>query len=55
MSKRAQWTIEIGAWFFILCLFISAIFDPTIRVLHTLQALIYLAVILLTRRRSAWG
>jgi hypothetical protein len=30
-------------------------FDPSVRVLHPLQALIYVAVIYLTRRNSAWG
>ena len=50
-----DWLIGFGAGFFILALLVSAIFDPTIRVLHTLQALIYVAVIVLTRRRSAWG
>jgi hypothetical protein len=44
-----------GAGFFIVALWVSAIFDPTIRLLHVLQALIYVAVILLARRRSAWG
>jgi hypothetical protein len=47
--------IAVGAGFFIFALFLSAVFDPRIRVLHTLQALIYVAVIVLTRRRSAWG
>lgn len=44
-----------GAGFFTLALALSAIFDPSIRVLHTLQALIYLAVIWLVRRSSSWG
>lgn len=47
--------IQAGAGFFIFALVVSAIFDPTIRVLHTLQALIYVAVIVLARRGSAWG
>ena len=60
MGKRStprwiRWPLEIGAWFFIFCLVLSAVFDPTIRVLHALQALIYLAVIFLARRNSAWG
>lgn len=50
-----QWSIDLGAGFFLLALFLSAVFDPRIRVLHTLQALIYVAVIVLTRRQSAWG
>jgi hypothetical protein len=48
-------SILIGAGFFILALVLSAVFDPTIRVLHALQALIYIAVIVLTRKQSAWG
>lgn len=47
--------ILFGAGFFILALVLSAVFDPRIRVLHALQALIYVAVIVLTRRNSAWG
>jgi hypothetical protein len=47
--------IATGAGFFIFALILSAVFDPRIRVLHALQALIYIAVIVLTRRNSAWG
>ena len=47
--------ILVGAGFFIFALLLSAVFDPRIRLLHVLQALIYLAVIVLTRRNSAWG
>jgi hypothetical protein len=59
-STRAEpawirWSITLGAAFFIVALFVSAVFDPKIRVLHSLQALIYFAVIALTRRNSAWG
>ena len=48
-------SILAGAGFFIFALFLSAVFDPTIRILHALQALMYIAVIVLTRRNSAWG
>jgi hypothetical protein len=48
-------SILLGAGFFIFALFLSAVFDRTIRVLHALQALIYVAVILLTRRSNSWG
>ena len=48
-------SILVGAGFFIFALFLSAVYEPKIRVLHTLQALIYFAVIVLTRRNSAWG
>jgi len=47
--------VLLGAGSFLFALFLSAVFDPRIRLLHTLQALIYIAVILLTRRTSAWG
>jgi hypothetical protein len=45
----------VGAGFFICALFVSAVFDPKIRLLHFLQTLIYVAIILLTRRKSPWG
>jgi hypothetical protein len=48
-------SVLIGAGFFIAALILSAVFDPSIRVLHALQALIYVAVIILVRRGSAWG
>jgi hypothetical protein len=48
-------SILAGAGFFIFALFLSAVFDPKIRLLHALQALIYVTVIWLTRRNSAWG
>lgn len=44
-----------GRELFILALLLSALFDPRIRILHTLQALIYIAVIVLTRRNMSWG
>jgi hypothetical protein len=61
MSKSATnpaWinvAILVGAGFFIFALILSAVFDPKIRVLHALQALIYIAVIVLTRKNNAWG
>jgi hypothetical protein len=45
----------MGSGFFMFALLISAVFEPSIRLLHALQALIYVAVIVLTRRNSAWG
>ena len=48
-------SIFVGAGLFILALVVSAVFDPSIRILHALQALIYVAVIILTRRGSCWG
>lgn len=60
MSKgnRPSWirnSIVIGAGFFIFALFLSAVFDPKIRVLHVLQAIPYVTVIVMTRRNSAWA
>ena len=46
------WT---GAALFAFALIISAVFEPSIRVLHTLQTLIYVAVVVLARRNNAWG
>jgi antibiotic biosynthesis monooxygenase (ABM) superfamily enzyme len=54
MSKPAAkpgWieaSMLVGAGFFIFALILSAVFDPSIRVLPALQALIYVAVIILT-------
>lgn len=50
-----DWLIFASSVLFILVLALSAFYDPSIRVLHLFQALIYVAVILLTRRGSAWG
>ena len=57
-SYQPRWIrafILIGAGFFIFALIVSAVFDPTIRLLHALQALIYATVIVFTRRNSAWA
>src|SRR5688572_18961303 len=57
-AKNPAWinlSILAGAGSFIFALVLSSVFDPRIRVLHTLQALIYIVVIVLTRRNSAWG
>jgi hypothetical protein len=48
-------SIAVASGFFILALFISAFFEPSLRLLHAFQALIYLAMIVLTRRNSPWG
>ena len=48
-------SVLVGAGLFIFALFLSAVFDHRIRLLHVLQALIYIAVIVLTRKTSAWG
>jgi hypothetical protein len=57
-AAGAKWinaTIFVGSAIFIFALAVSAFFAPEWRVLHVLQALIYVAVIVLTRRTSAWG
>ncbi|WP_114206329.1 hypothetical protein [Acidisarcina polymorpha] len=53
--RSAQAWIVVGAGLFLLALLVSAVLDPELRVLHSLQALIYVAVIVLARRDSAWG
>ena len=54
-SRWLRWSIVVGAGLSIFALFLSAVFEPSIRVLHALQALIYVAVVMLTRRNSPWG
>jgi len=58
-SAQNPWWINtsilVGAGCFIFALILSAVFDARIRVLHVLQALIYVVVIVLTRKSSAWG
>jgi len=56
--EGARWpliAIQAGAGLFIVALAVSALVDPSVWLLHTLQALIYVAVIVLARRESAWG
>jgi hypothetical protein len=55
---RPRWirvSIPIGVGVFIVALTLSAVLVPQLRLLHFLQALIYVAVIVLTRRNSPWG
>src|SRR5271155_1270422 len=54
-SRWIRVSIPIGAGLFILALALSAALIPQLRLLHLLQALIYVAVIALTRRNSPWG
>jgi hypothetical protein len=52
------WTrlsIPIGVALFLFALAVSAFFVPQLRLLHVLQAMIYVAVLVLTRRNSPWG
>ena len=48
-------TIAIGSAMFVFGLTIAAVFAPEWRVLHVLQALIYVTVVATARRKSAWG
>jgi hypothetical protein len=54
-SRWVHASISVGVGLFILALTLSAVYIPQLRVLHVFQALIYVAVIVLTRRNSAWG
>ena len=57
-ENRSRWirvSIAIGAWLFILALAVSAAVVPQLRVLHVFQALIYVAVLVLTCRNRPWG
>ena len=53
--RPTQVWIYVGAALFLLALLLSAILVTDLRILHSLQALIYVAVIVLVRRNSAWG
>lgn len=57
-ATNAPWIdtcILIGSGLFVFALGVAAAFVPNLRVLHVLQALVYVAVVILTRRQSAWG
>ena len=54
-DPRINTTIAIGSSMFVLGLIISAVFVPELRVLHFLQALIYVAVVALVWLKSAMG
>jgi hypothetical protein len=47
--------IYTGAALFLLALLLSAVLVADLRILHSFQALIYVAVVVLARRNSAWG
>jgi hypothetical protein len=53
-SSTRVW-IPIGAGFSLFALAGSAVIIPQLRLLHFLQALIYVAVMILARRDSPWG
>jgi len=54
----ARWihmSIVFGAGLFILALAVSAALIPQLRFLHLFQAIIYVAIIVLSQRNSPWG
>lgn len=53
-SSTRVW-IPVGAVLFVIALIVSALVVPELRPLHFLQALIYVAVVILARRNSVWG
>jgi hypothetical protein len=55
VSRWVHVSILLGAGLYILALALSAVVVPQLRLLHVFQALIYVAVVELTRRNSAWG
>ena len=54
-TLRLEWLIIGSCAVFIFILVLSAVYDPSIRVLHAFQALIYVAIVILALRRNAWG
>lgn len=54
-SAWARIWVPVGAGVFVLALIVSAAVVPQLRLLHFFQALIYVALVLLARRGSAWG
>lgn len=54
-SSWPQRLIQIGAVMFIAALIASTSFDPSIWILHTLQALIYIAIMVLVQRKNTLG
>lgn len=54
-SRWIRVSIALGVGLFLLALMLSAVYVPQLRLLHLFQALIYVAVIVLTGRNSPWG
>lgn len=54
-SSTIQVWIPVGAMLFIAALGVSGWVVPQLRLLHLLQAVIYVAVVILGWRNSAWG
>jgi hypothetical protein len=54
-SRWTRVSIPIGVGLFVFALAGSAFLVPQLRLLHVLQALIYVAILALARRNSPWG
>ena len=54
ISATRVW-IPIGAALFTVALIVSAVVLPELRLLHLLQAFIYVAIVILARRNSMWA
>ena len=54
-SASTRIWIPVGCALFVIALTVSALVVPELRLLHFLQALIYVAVVILARRNSVWG
>jgi hypothetical protein len=54
ISATHVW-IPIAAALFTVALIVSAVVLPELRLLHALQALIYVAIVILARRNSGWA
>lgn len=54
-SSPTRLWIVVGAALFLIALAASAWVVPQLRLLHFLQALIYVAIVVLALRNSAWG
>ncbi|WP_353062056.1 hypothetical protein RBB77_12145 [Tunturibacter psychrotolerans] len=54
-SSATRVWIPIGAALFLIALTVSAWVVPQLRLLHLLQAFIYVVIVILARRNSVWG
>ena len=54
ISATLVW-IPIAAALFTVALIVTAVVLPELRLLHVLQALIYVAIVILARRNSMWA
>jgi hypothetical protein len=54
-SSATRVWIPVGAALFLIALTVSAWVAPQLRLLHLLQAFIYVVIVILARRNSMWG